>query len=263
MSSRILCCQAWRSVMDPNLTKDIIFAIIFMLYPGLLLFIAKQLEKTGWSKDATRKFVHAGMGVVILFVPFFTFKLMALIPSAIFILLNALDYKFGILSQIQGEDKGNIGTVLYPLSYLILIAIFFHTDFWGLAVLGILTMAIGDAAASVIGHTFGRLKYMVDGENRSYEGSSAMFFFTFILTVIILGVYWGQMMHTDDPVRFLTVFSASLLIAGVSTAVEALSVRGSDNLTVPCLTALTAWLLLTQFGPNVFGNQAIVNQPLF
>jgi len=246
--------------MDSDMTRDLIFAIIFMVYPGILIFIAKQFEKSGLGKDTTRKFVHAAMGLVILFIPFFTYKFMALIPPIIFIFVNALDYRFGLLSQIQGEDKGNIGTVLYPISYVILIAVFFHTDFWGLAVLGILSMAFGDAAASLIGRSFGRRKYSVNDEPRSYEGSAAMFFFTFVLTAIILGVYGRQM---GLAAGFFTLFPASLLIASVSTAVEALSFKGSDNLTVPVLTALAAWILINQFVPNVLGNQTIVNQPLF
>ena len=102
-------------------TKDIIFAIIFFIYPFFLMLISKHLTGMGVRQDTARKFVHCGMGLVILFIPFFTHLWIALLPPFVFIAINMIDYKCGIFAQIQGEDKGNIGTVLYPISFFLLI----------------------------------------------------------------------------------------------------------------------------------------------
>jgi dolichol kinase len=240
---------------------DIILAIVFFIYPFFLMIASKGLGMMGMRKDSQRKFIHSAMGLVILFVPLFTHLWIVLIPPILFVITNALDYRFGWISEMSGEDKGNIGTILYPISYLVLIWVFFHTRWWGLAVLGILTMAFGDAGASVVGRAFGKITaYSVNGEPRTYAGSIAMFCITFVVALVVFLVYGGQMGLT---MRFLTLMSASFLVAAMATIIEALSTKGSDNITVPVLTALTAWFLIAVMMQNVLGNQAIVNQPVF
>jgi phytol kinase len=242
-------------------TKDIFLAIIFLVYPFILLLGSKSLEKSGFSKDMTRKFVHVFMGLVIIAIPLFDYLWIALIPPVLFTIINWIDYKFGLLSQIQGEDKGNVGTVLYPISFIILIWIFYGTHFWGLAVLGILTMALGDAGASLIGREFGsKNTYLVHGEPRSYAGSIAMFVITFFVALIIFWSFGGPM---GLPMKLFTLVSVSFIIAGIATFIEALSIWGTDNITVPVLTSMTAWVLIVKIAPIVLGNPAIVNQPLY
>jgi len=240
--------------------KDAILAVVFFMYPFLLLVMSKGLAGMGMRKDSSRKFVHTGMGLVILFIPYFTHLWIALIPPILFTAINLIDYKFGWFSQIQGEDQGNVGTVLYPISYIILMSIFFHTKWWGLAVIGILTMALGDAGASIIGRALGKTKYAVNGEVRSYAGSVTMFVVTFMVALAVL-LFKGPEMAIS--MTFLSLFATSFLIASVATIVEALSTKGSDNLTVPVLTALASWALITVFMSNVLGNEGIVKQPLF
>jgi phytol kinase len=243
-----------------TILKDVILAIVLFLYPFLLLVVSRGLSSAGIRKDGQRKFVHAGMGLVILIIPWFTHLWIALIPPVLFTLINLIDYRFGWFSQIQGEDAGNVGTVLYPISYIVLMLIFFHTRWWGLAVLGMFAMAFGDAGASIIGRAFGRTTYTVEGEVRSVEGSVAMFAVTFVITFIVLLAYSSQLGISP---RLMTLFAASIIIGGAATIIEALSIKGSDNITVPVLTALVSWGLIAVMMPNVLGTQSIVNQPLY
>lgn len=246
--------------MDASYVKDTILAVVFFFYPFVLLLISKALENMGARKDTSRKFVHAAMGLVVLFIPFFDHKWIALVPPVVFTGVNLIDLYWGVFSQIQGEDRGNVGTVLYPVSYVILIAVFHGTKWWGLAVLGILTMAFGDAAASTIGRHFGKTRYYVNGEPRSIAGSTAMFVLTFLISLIVFAVYGS---HLGIRVETGTLLSLSFLMAGFATIIEALSIKGSDNLTVPVLTALAGWLLISVLMPQILGNQDIVNQPLY
>jgi len=243
-----------------TILKDVILAIILFLYPFMLLVLSKGLSGAGVRKDGQRKFVHAGMGLVILIIPWFTHLWIALMPPVLFTLINLIDYRFGWFSQIQGEDAGNVGTVLYPISYIVLMLIFFHTQWWGLAVLGVFAMAFGDAGASIIGRTYGKTQYTIDGEVRSVEGSIAMFAITFLVAFIVLFAYSSQLGISP---RIITLFAASFFISGAATIIEALSLKGSDNITVPVLTALVSWGLIALAIPNVLGTQTIVNQPLY
>jgi phytol kinase len=245
--------------MSSAYLKDIMLAVAFLIYPFFLLMVSKQMERFGAKKDMSRKFVHAGMGLVILFIPFFDHKWIALIPPLIFTAINAIDLCWGVFSQIQCEEQGNIGTVLYPISYVVLIAVFYGTPWWGLAVLGILTMAFGDAGASVLGREFGKTKYYVGGETRSFVGSGAMFVITYIIAIIVFLAFPSLGL----TMRASSLLAAGFIVAGVATAVEALSIKGTDNLTVPLLTAFATWFLLAVLVHTVLGNQAIVNQPLY
>jgi phytol kinase len=244
--------------MEASYIKDIILAVLFFLYPFFLLILSKGLDRTGVRKDWSRKLVHILMGLVILVVPLFDHLWIAMIPPIIFTLVNYADLKLGIFAQISGEDQGNIGTVLYPISYIILMWACFGTRWWGLAELGILTMAFGDAAASLVGREFGKRKYKVSGELRSYAGSGAMFIMTFIVATYVCiryGADFGMAINAGS------ILGAAFIIAGIATVVEALSIKGTDNITVPLLTALGAYILFFVFMPNIAGNQTIVNQP--
>ncbi len=245
--------------MNP-VTRDIILAIVFFIYPFFLLMVSKGLGGIGFGKDHQRKFVHAAMGLVVFFIPFFTHLWIALIPPIVFTAVNAIDYKYGLFSQIQGEDKGNIGTVLYPISFIILMLVFFGTRWWGLAVIGILSMAFGDALASVFGRALPTKTYTIHGETRSYGGTFMMFTVTFLVTYIVL-LSQHQMLEITDV--YMSFVAASFIIAAIATCVEALSFNGSDNLTVPVITAFSAWFLLAVMMHGVLGDQSIVNQPLF
>jgi len=245
--------------MSTDYIKDFFFAVIFFLYPFILLVISKGLENIGVRKDTSRKFVHACTGIVILFIPFFTHTWVALIPPIVFTIVNFIDFKFGIFSQIQGEDKGNIGTVLYPISFIILIWVFHGTKWWALAVIGILAMAFGDASASMVGRKFGKTIYHVGNETRSYAGSAAMFLVTFIVCILVFLTYGPTL---GLPMRTVSIFATSIILSTIATAVEALSIKGTDNITVPLLTALAGWLIIGVLAPIITGNQAIVNQPL-
>ena len=247
-------------LMPESYIKDIILAVAFLIYPFLLLMVSKVMENLGMRKDMGRKFVHALMGLVILFIPFFDHMWIALIPPILFTFVNLADLYWGIFSQIQGEDQGNVGTVLYPISYIILISIFYGTQWWGLAVLGILAMAFGDAGASVIGRQFGKTTYTVNGEVRSFMGSGTMFVVTWIVALIVFIAY-GKSFGMD--MQYEVILAAATFVAIAATIIEALSIKGSDNLTVPVLTALAAWFLFAYLMPNVLGNQTIVNQPLY
>lgn len=234
-------------------------SVAFLIYPFFLLIVSKQMEKFGAKKDMSRKFVHAGMGLVILFVPFFDHKWVALIPPIIFTIVNAIDLYSCVFSQIQCEEQGNVGTVLYPISYIILIAVFYGTMWWGLAVLGILTMAFGDAGASVFGRAYGKTKYYVSGETRSIVGSGTMFVLTYIIAIVVFLTFPSL----GIPPRAGALLAAGFIVAGAATAIEALSIKGTDNLTVPVLTAGATWFLIAVMAQSVMGNQAIVNQPVY
>jgi dolichol kinase len=188
------------------------------------------------------------IGNFIFIIPFFTLATLPLnfplFVASPFILLTFLfsplspvdlSQKISGLAEITGGGH-KYGLVLYAISYSIL-ALFFSTKPYIISA-GILPMAYGDAAASLIGQKFGRHKYNIFG-TKSLEGSGAMF------TVCICGLMACLLFFSHlYPISISTFALASLGAAAVATVCEALTPKGFDNLTVPLLSAIVFLLLI-------------------
>lgn len=195
------------------------------------------------SQKTSRKFLHAMIGNLVFAMPFFTSSIYPALVAAPFIPLTFLaspyspikNRKMGGLANIT-EEGHPLGLVFYAVSYTIL-AFFFATRPFVIAA-GILPMAYGDSAASLVGEKYGKSRYSLFPK-KSLEGSSAMFAgslfslgtgFVFFSTLYLL------------PVSETIV--AVIAVAAVVTWVEFLSPKGFDNLTVPIVGVLVYWLLI-------------------
>jgi phytol kinase len=105
------------------------------------------------------------------------------------------------------------------------------------AVLGYLVCGLGDAIAEPVGTHFGKHQYRAPAVRgvravRSLEGSGSVFFVSVLALIMFIAF---------SPDFALTVHSAlaAVLIAGISTAIEAVSPHGWDNAT---LQVVPAWL---------------------
>jgi dolichol kinase len=135
---------------------------------------------------------------------------------------------------METGEKGNLGTVYFPLSFAELIWLF-----WGrphLIVAGLMPMTWGDALAAVVGRRIGRRRYTVLGSTRSAEGSMTMFVAGWVAMSVSL-----MLLGTGDPMTALWV---SAVTAFGATLVEAVSPWGIDNLTVPAVSAAILALML-------------------
>ena len=99
------------------------FAVFFV---GILLFIAlaeKARSALGWPAEVNRKLVHVGTGVLIFFCAFLFESNVPLIWMAIvFMIVNFVGIRTGLLKGMHGTRRFTYGTVFYPLTFLILVA---------------------------------------------------------------------------------------------------------------------------------------------
>ena len=188
------------------------------------------------------------IGNFVYIIPFFTFTsfptnfpffvAFPFIPLTLFASPSSpikLKEKIGGLADITSSGH-NFGLLLYAISYTIL-ALFFSAKPY-VIIAGILPMAFGDAAASIIGQKSGHHKFR-GIPNKSYEGSIAMFLTTFISVTFSLLIY-----SYLYPFSVLTLVVASLGVAIGATIFEAVTPKGLDNLTVPLISAIL-FLILT------------------
>lgn len=207
-----------------------------------------------WSSEFTRKLVHVSVGILIFFAPpIFSAALPAIVLALFFIVSNFLAIKLGLLKGMHATTRATYGTVYYPLSFLILVFMFWY-DAPLIMTLSILVLALGDAAAAIVGESHqSPTVYRLTSDKKSVEGSLAMFLVTFV--TIFSGIKLFALPHQQS---FDFLFAVSGVTASIATAWEAISSRGLDNLTVPLSTAfvLSFFLLPHPFADSyllVFG----------
>jgi dolichol kinase len=197
------------------------------------------------SPKASRKFLHAMIGNLPFIIPFFTESIYPVLVAAPFILVTFIASPVSPFKDLNRRLKGlaniteeghHLGLVFYAISYTVL-ALFFASKPYVIAA-GILPMAYGDSAASLVGERYGRIRYKLFAR-RSLEGSATMFMVSFLSFVAGL-IFFSRVYSFSVLDRIVP----ALALASVTTLVEALSPKGSDNLTVPMLGALT-FLILT------------------
>lgn len=216
------------------------------LFFGLVLVIGfSELirKKFHFTIKATRKFVHIFTGILIALTPFLleTYYPLLLISGA-FIVLDFISIKKKWMPGMHATLRVSYGTVFYPASFFILTLLLWNHH-KPVLVISVLVMAIADAIAAVVGENIKRpIHYRVSGEIKSLQGSLAMFIVTFLIVAGGL-VFFEQLDQTSlAQASFLWI---AAIVAIVATSCEAMSYKGSDNLTVPLGTAFSLHFMLT------------------
>lgn len=222
----------WATALD-GLRADASGALIIAT-AIVTLFVASEL----WARfgrdvppEWTRKFTHVGAGVVVMGFPWLVDSVWTVLLLAVaFGGLLVLGKVTGLLSGVHGVQRKTGGAYMYPLAVL---GIFVISDGDPLTFcVPLAVMAVADTGAALVGKHAGGVKYRVlDGE-RSLEGS--LTFFALAFGILLVGM--GLAGVPGWPAALLVALVGAVL----TTAVEAVSVRGSDNLLIP----YAAWLTL-------------------
>jgi dolichol kinase len=231
-------------------SRDLIALIVSYLYAFGLLGLGEAVRKwRGYSQAFTRKLVHVGAGMWVwgILALFDTWQI-GLIPFATFIVLNYIFYRFTIFQAMDAEDS-TPGTVYFAFSITLLYALFWRTDGSTdravVATGGVMAMTWGDALASIVGGRWGRRSYTVWGHRRTWEGSITMFVVSLVAVALTLLVLPGSSLSpTTEPLEAGTALLSTLVAAVVATLAEAVAPAGTDNLSVPLLTAATLYPFL-------------------
>jgi phytol kinase len=135
--------------------------LMFGCYAYILFIILLSERMTAplhVSQKSSRKFLHAMIGNLPFIIPFFSSSIYPVLVAAPFIAVTFLASPVSPFKKLNKKMKGlagiteeghHLGLVFYAISYTIL-AFFFASKPYIIAA-GILPMAYGDAAASLIG----------------------------------------------------------------------------------------------------------------
>lgn len=176
--------------------------------------------------ELTRKLVHVGTGVLTLLFPVFLgnhWLVLLLCSSFAMILIASLQYN--LLPSINAIDRKSHGSLLYPVAvYICYLAYSFYGYKVVLFYLPVLTLAICDPLAALFGKRYPYGKYRLGASNKTLVGSSAFLVSSWILAALMLHYFDTKIWHC-------------VWIAPLATIAEAMSGKGTDNLTIP-LTVL-------------------------
>lgn len=199
----------------------------YLLAAASTMALAEWLQRRGVPSRLTRKLVHVVAGLSPLYVmATATSKEAALLPYLATTGMNAALWRWDLLPSLRDGSRSP-GVLYFPIVQALLLALLWRPGASGrrsrAARAALLALALGDAAAALVGQRWGRHRYRVGNSERSVEGSGAMFAVTLVTTLLAL--------RDRDTGRAALPRAAA--VAGGATLLEAISPAGTDNLTVP------------------------------
>ncbi len=217
--------------------NNLLGILVSIIFIAVIMISARLFEKSG--KEASRKYIHIMLSNWwIIAMIFFDNMWSAAILPAIFVIINYLSYKMNLIKVMEREEgeenKDSLGTVYYAITLLVLALITFgplHNPIIGLC--GVIVMGYGDGLAAVIGETIKSPEFKIGNRKKTVAGSLTMFIITMIILMGFLQYsgsdFWGM---------------KAIVVAVIATVIEAVSIRGTDNITVPLITSLLAYFIV-------------------
>jgi phytol kinase len=214
----------------------------------MALILAAELWRAQSNVPAewTRKLIHIGGGLTCLFLPFLVKSAWTVVALNIgLIILFAGGARLGLLRSLHGVGRSSRGGEYFPVAIFFLYLIAAGTPWLYVSALLVLTLA--DAAAALVGPRYGTIRFTIENETKSLEGSAAF------LMIAFLAIHLPMLLLSDLPRE--TCVLASFLVALLLTGLELISLHGADNLFVP-LAAVIVLGKLSEKPPGEVAFQA-------
>lgn len=198
---------------------------------GTFAFSEVLRSRAKWASERTRKFVHILCGSIVFFFPYLFHSVHTLgVLSASFAILLMTTRLLGFMQSIHAVRRKSLGVFYYTLAIyttgLLTWGQPHGTTFFQISVL---LLAFGDGLAALIGKNYGRHRYLVGTHPRTIEGSATVFWVSLLASFVLLFV--------GNVATLPVAFCLSVILAALVTVVEALSLWGIDNLTIPLSAA--------------------------
>lgn len=202
---------------------------INFLYFVLVLFLPGEIKKLG--KETTRKISHILCGNwIFIFAYCNKYYLTDIIIMIIMIALMGISYKYNIFKGVErvGQDK-SYGTIYFFVALFVFIVFskLYKLDS-RIYIIYFLPLVYGDAFAGILGQKINWIEYKVLNNKKTVSGSITM------LLVSLVFVFLYNNIALDNYYTILQI----LIISIIASFMEAISVKGTDNFTIPICTML-------------------------
>lgn len=203
-------------------------------YVFFLIFALGPIVQKKTNTETSRKLIHTGLFLVwVLIDLFFKDTVHQIIIPVIFLVLNALSYKYDIYKSVERKEDNHKGTIYFAAAITaVMTAAYFLPELYYPSGIASFCLTFGDGFAAMIGYNTDTPKLR---NNKSVSGSIACICSSVIALQIFAAVY---PVDFSGPAIFLVSFYA---------AIFELVGKGLDNFSVTFGTFLMSWLLI-RFG---------------
>lgn len=204
------------------------------IWLGIVFLASEILHRFKQDPELVRKVVHIGTGHVLLIAWWLHIPLWLCVTAGILFSAIALfSHYTSVFPLLNNVGRKTYGIFYYALSITILVAFLWdsHPQY---AVIGVMVMSWGDGMAALIGKRFGKHTFIYMGNQRSLEGSFAMFATSLLVMLCIFGFTHG--LRLND-------LKVAMPVAAIAALLEAFSPGGTDNLSVPLSSAFLSYAL--------------------
>jgi phytol kinase len=208
------------------------FLLLFAM--GEFLYHRKKVKA-----EITRKIIHMGTGLLTLLFPLLLqnhWQVLLLCGSFLILLLASVQFK--LLPSINGIARVSHGSILYPVAvYGTYLAYQYAHNGLIFFYLPMLILAICDPLAAFAGKRFPYGPYKLGESKKTLAGTAAFFVATCAVTLACFQLIQVNFMNVES------ILSTVLLIAITTSAVEAISAYGFDNISIPAVVLLNLVLI--------------------
>ncbi|MEO5627394.1 MAG: hypothetical protein ABIQ89_00705 [Candidatus Saccharimonadales bacterium] len=194
-----------------------------------LLVTSELLWRQGIVRgELARKLVHISVGTFVAFWPYFMSWQQIQLMSLAFFAVVLVSFKMNVFHAIHSVKRKTWGELLFPigigLSALIMPAPIVFTA-------AILHLSLADGFAAVVGKHYGVLhQYTIRNYTKTLAG-------TLVFFVISLLIVTGAVLISGTVVTW-PIVPLLIWLPAAATAVENISLAGTDNIFVPLLVIL-------------------------
>ena len=209
----------------------------FLFFIITLIFLSEFFYKKNFlNPQIFRAIIHSLVGIGVSISPFiFENFFQPIFLAIIFFSINLFSYKNNQLKSFHNVNRDSLGTILFPISFIILAIPFWENKYFISS--SFLILAISDPLASIVGNYYKKAHfYRISKEIKSIEGSLIMFLSTSSILVLLSG-------NIFNGFNIINSIIAILLCSLFITISESISTKGSDNLSIP----LTAFIFIEMF----------------
>lgn len=215
--------------------NNLIGILISFVFVFAVIGLSTLLSNKGLlDGEGSRKFIHVAVcnWWIIAMLTFDT-ALWACFVPLMFVFINYFSYRRNIFKAMERNGSaGDLGTVYYAISLLVLAYLTFTYHVAYIGAIGILIMGYGDGFAALIGKKYGKYSFKKYGLDKSLEGSLTVLAFALLISLLFFGLF--------APSQLLI---KTLAIGIAATIIELISPNGFDNLTLPLVVSALAMAL--------------------
>ena len=158
----------------------------FLFFILILIFLCEvSYKKNLLSPQIFRVIIHFLVGIGVSLSPFiFESFFQPIFLALLFFLINLLSYKNNQLKSFHDVKRNSLGTIFFPISFIILAIPFWEYKYFITS--SFMILAISDPLASIVGNYYKKAHfYKISKEIKSIEGSLIMFLSTSTILILL------------------------------------------------------------------------------